>query len=241
MDGIGEGGVCAMKAADVMVRDVISVTPDHSVQDVAHLLLSNRISGVPVLDATGKLVGIVSEGDLMRRAEAGTAHERSWWLRLLMGREGLANEYVREHSRKVSDIMTRNVVTARPATPLPELAGLLERNRIKRVPIVENGKVIGIVSRANLLQALASLRKEIASEKPAADSEVRDKVIARLKAEPWARTALLNVTVQDGTVDLWGIVDSATEKKALRVAAEVTPGVRGVNDHIVIRPIAAES
>jgi CBS-domain-containing membrane protein len=230
-----------MKAADVMVTDVISVTPEHNVQDVAEILLTNRISAVPVINDKGKLVGIVSEGDLMRRAESGTAHERSWWLRLLMGREGLAQEYVREHARRVSDVMTRDVITATRETPLPEVASLLERNRIKRVPIVDGGKVVGIVSRANLLQALASLRKEIAVEKPTADSAVRDKVLERLKAEPWTRSALLNVTVRDGTVDLWGIVDSAAEKRALRVAAEVTPGVRGVNDNVIIRPVAAES
>ncbi len=230
-----------MKAVDVMATDVISVTPEHNVQDVAEILLTNRISAVPVINDKGKLVGIVSEGDLMRRAESGTEHERSWWLRLLMGREGLAQEYVREHARRVSDVMTRDVITATRETPLPEIASLLERNRIKRVPIVDNGKVVGIVSRANLLQALASLRKEIAVEKPTSDSDVRDKVLERLKAEPWTRSALLNVTVRDGTVDLWGIVDSAAEKRALRVAAEVTPGVRGVNDNVIIRPVAAES
>jgi|SRR5690348_2874779 len=230
-----------MKAADVMVTNVISVTPDHSVQEVAETLLTNRISGVPVLDAKGKLVGIVSEGDLMRRAESGTAHERSWWLRLLMGREGLAQDYVRENARRVADVMTHNVVTASPDTPLPEVASLLERNRIKRVPIVENDKVVGIISRANLLQALASLRKEITIEKPATDTEVREKIMERLSAEPWTRSALLNVTVRDGTVDLWGIVDSPTEKRALRIAAEVTPGVRGVNDNVVVRPLTAES
>lgn len=230
-----------MKAVDVMATDVISVTPEHNVQDVAEILLTNRISAVPVINDKGKLVGIVSEGDLMRRAESGTEHERSWWLRLLMGREGLAQEYVREHARRVSDVMTRDVITATRETPLAEIASLLERNRIKRVPIVDNGKVVGIVSRANLLQALASLRKEIAVEKPTSDSDVRDKVLERLKAEPWTRSALLNVTVRDGTVDLWGIVDSAAEKRALRVAAEVTPGVRGVNDNVIIRPVAAES
>jgi osmotically-inducible protein OsmY len=134
--------------------------------------------------------------------------------------------------------MTSPVISASPDTPVSEIAALLERNRIKRVPIMEDGKLAGIVSRANLLQALASLRKQIAIEKPVADAELREKVMARLKAEPWVRTSLVNVTVADGTVDLWGIVDSTAEKQALRVAVEVTPGVRAVNDNVIVRPVA---
>src|SRR5262249_45413577 len=151
----------AMKAADVMVTNVIMVGPDASVQDVARILLSSRISGVPVVGADGKLLGIVSEGDLMHRAEAGTGRKRPWWLAILTGREVLASEFIREHSRKVTDVMTRKVVTAAPDTPLSTIANLLEKNAIKRVPIVENGKVVGIVSRANLLQALACQDKSI--------------------------------------------------------------------------------
>ena len=224
-----------MKAADVMVTNVITVGPEACVEDVAHLLLTNRISGLPVVGAEGKIVGIVSEGDLMRRAEAGTGRRRPWWLAMLTGQEVLAAEYVKEHSRKVTDVMTRNVVTAAPETPLQDIATLLEKNGIKRVPIVKDGKVVGIVSRANLLQALASLRKQIEAGAPN-DGTIRENIVARLKAEPWTRPSLINVIVQDGTVELWGIVDSQTEKKAVRVAAEVTPGVRAVNDNLIIRP-----
>jgi len=227
-----------MRAADIMNSDVITARPDQSVSEVAEILLKNRISGVPVLDAAGDLVGMVSEGDLMRRADVGTERHRSWWLRLLMGREGLAQEFVKEHGRKVDDIMTREVITASPEASLGELADLLERNCIKRVPIVRNRKVLGIVSRANLLQWLASLRKQINVEKPVGDLKLRDTVLSRLKAEPWARTALVNVTVHNGVIDLWGIVDTQNEKKAMRVAAEVTPGVRSVNDGLIVRPIA---
>jgi len=227
-----------MKAADIMNSDVITVRPSQTVQEVAEILLKNRISCVPVLDAAGDLVGMVSEGDLMRRAEVGTERHRSWWLRLLMGREGLAQEFVKEHARKVDDIMTRKVITASPEASLGELADLLERNCIKRVPVVKNSKVVGIVSRANLLQALASLRKQITVEKPVGDLKLRNTVLSRLKAEPWARTSLVNVTVHDGVIDLWGIVDTQDEKKAMRVAAEVTPGVRAVNDGLIVRPIA---
>jgi CBS domain-containing protein len=231
-----------MKAADVMITNVIAVGPDACVQDVARILLDSRISAVPVIAADGKLLGIVSEGDLMRRAEAGTGRRRPWWLAILTGREVLANEYIREHSRQVTDVMTRNVVTATADTPLSTIANLLEKNAIKRVPIVEEGKVIGIVSRANLLQALASPGTRAKGAATGADdSKIRETVLSQLKAEPWTRPSLINVIVQDGAVELWGIVDSASEKKAVRVAAEVTPGVRAVNDNLIIRPAESGS
>ena len=225
-----------MKAADVMVTNVITVGPDACVQDVAHTLLSARISGVPVVGPNGELLGIVSEGDLMRRVEAGTGRPRPWWLALFVGKETLAAEFIREHSRKVTDVMTRRVITAAPDTPLSKIANLLEKNAIKRVPIVEGGKLVGIVSRANLLQALASLTKQVEVATGVNDSQIRDKVLTQLNAEPWTKSLLINVIVQDGTVELWGIVESASEKKAVRVAAEVTPGVRAVNDNLVVRP-----
>jgi CBS domain-containing protein len=227
-----------MKASDIMVADVITVGPDNTVQDVAEILLARRISGLPVIDPHGRLVGLVSEGDLLRRAEAGTEHERSWWLRLLMGRESLAAEYVREHSRKVADVMTRHIIAADPDTPVGAIAALLERNRIKRVPILDDGKVVGIVSRANLLQALAAMGDR-ATAQPVADSQLRQNLMERLNAEPWVRASMINITVTNGQVDLWGIVDSQAEKQALRVAVEVTPGVRAVNDNVIVRPVAA--
>lgn len=223
-----------MKAADVMVANVISVTPDVLVQDVAYILLSNRISAVPVIDDDGRLLGMVSEGDLMRRAEAGTGRHRSWWLAMLTRTEVLAADYVREHARKVTDVMTRNVVTVAPDTPLRDIATLLEKNGIKRVPVVEGGKVVGIVSRANLLQALASTRKQ--ADVDADDSAIRESIVNRLKAESWTSPSLMNVIVRDGTAELWGIVSSQAEKRAVRVAAEATPGVRAVNDNLIVQP-----
>jgi len=233
---IDDEGVTAMNAADVMVSNVITVTPETSVREVADVLLANRISAVPVVGKNGELVGIVSEGDLIRRAETGTERRRSWWLELLTGATPLAAEYVKSHARKVADIMTHRVITAAPDTPLRTIAELLEKNSIKRVPIVKNRKVIGIVSRANLVQALASRWKEREAQ-PAADLTIREEVMARLDAEPWTRFTPFNVIVHDGTVDLWGIVDSETAKQAVRVVAEVTPGVLGVNDNLVVKPI----
>src|SRR6476620_6526898 len=145
-----------MKASDVMVSNVITVGVNASIGEVAAILFNNNISGVPVVGDKGELVGIVSEGDLIRGPEPGTSKRHSWWLELLSNERTLAAEYVKSHSRKVADVMTSDVITAKPDTPLGEIAAMLERNRIKRVPIVEGGKIVGLVSRANILQALAS-------------------------------------------------------------------------------------
>jgi CBS domain-containing protein len=220
-----------------MTTHVISVGPDASVPDVAEILLANRISAVPVVDKSGALLDVVSEGDLMRRAEAGTGRQRSWWLATLTGKDVLAAEFVREHARKAADIMSGRVITAKPDTPLRDIANLLEKNAIKRVPIVSNGKVVGIVSRANLLQALASLNRQIEGGAAPSDAALRESVMARLNAEPWGNSLLINVIVQDAKVELWGVVNSQTEKNAIRVAAEVTPGVNAVNDNLIIRPM----
>ena len=227
-----------MKATDVMVSDVLTVGINASIGEVAALLLNNHISGAPVVGEKGELVGIVSEGDLMRRPETGTSKRHSWWLELLSNKAGLATDYIKSHSRKVADVMTRDVITAKPDTTLGDIAALLERNRIKRVPIVEGGKIVGIVSRANILQALASATKKLPSLASADDAELRKKVSARLAAEPW-RPTMLSVTVQDGTVDLWGLVQSVEEKKAARLAAEVTPGVRAVVDNIIVQRVGS--
>jgi CBS domain-containing protein len=222
-----------MKARDVMVSPVIIVKPSSSVQEVAKIFLERRISAVPVADDQGRLVGIISEGDLLHRAEAGTERRRSWWLSALAGDETLANEFVKAHARSVADLMTRGVISASPDAPLHEIAALLERNGIKRVPIVANGQLVGIVTRANLVQAVASARKLL--DVPISDVTIRQKLLAQLQQEPWAHTALLNVTVTDGVVNLWGLVASEAERKAMRVAAESLPGVRAVNDNLTAR------
>ena len=224
-----------MKARDVMVSPVITVSPHASVKQVAKTFLERHISAVPVVDEKGKLVGIISEGDLLHRAEAGTERQHPWWLRAFIGPDTLAAEYTKAHARKVADAMTRKVVTASPETPLHEVAALLEKNAIKRVPIVENGQLVGLVSRANLIQAVASAAKGL--EIPLSDATIRNKLMAHLKAQPWAHTGLLNITVNDGVVDLWGIIASDTENQAIRVAAETATGVRAVNDHLRTWPV----
>jgi CBS domain-containing protein len=220
-----------MKARDVMVSPVITMKQSCTVREVAETFLKHRISGAPVVDDQGKLVGIVSESDLMHRSEAGTERKRSWWLLALTADEVLAADYIKAHACRVADIMSRNVVTAAPDTPLGEIAALLEKNAVKRVPIIENGQLVGIVSRANLVQAVASTRAGL-SIAPS-DIAIRDKLLAHLKTQPWAHTGLLNITVTDGIVDLWGMTSSDAERKAIRVAAECAPGVHAVNDHLV--------
>jgi CBS domain-containing protein len=224
-----------MKARDVMVSPVITVAENVSVRDVAAKLLQHGISAVPVVNDRSQLVGIVSEGDLMHRSEVGTERRRSWWLAGFVGTETLAADYVRSHALRVNDVMTRNVVTTTPDAPLHEIAALLEKNSIKRVPVVENGELVGIVSRANLVQAVASTRKRL--DLPLSDSAIRDKLLAHLKRQPWAHTGMLNVTVADGVVDLWGATESDAERSAIRVAAESAQGVRAVNDNLVTRRI----
>lgn len=221
-----------MKARDVMLSPVITLKPTATVKEAAKLFLEYRISAAPVVDNQGKIIGIVSEGDLMRRVEAGTERRRSWWLQVFTDDNTLAADFVRSHAHKVADVMTRDVITASPDTSLSEIATLLESSAIKRVPIVINDQLVGIVTRANLIQALASDRKEL--DMPISDASIREKLLACLKQQPWAHTMLLNITVSSGIVDLWGITRSEAERKALRVAAESIPGVRAVNDRLIM-------
>jgi len=220
-----------MNAADVMTSNVISVRADASVGEIAEILLTNRISGVPVVDDAGDLIGIVSEGDLIHRVEVGTERRRSWWLELLSSKQILAHEFIKAHARKAADLMTRHVITVRPDTPLSDLASLLDKHGIKRVPVTENGKLVGIVSRANLVQALFKTRQDTVAEKAVTDSALRDKILAQLKFEPWW-PGDVNIIVRDGAVELWGIVESQVENDAIRVAIEEISGVRSISNHI---------
>ncbi len=223
-----------MKAADVMVTDVITVHMDTPVAKIAEVLLANRISAVPVVNDKGAIVGIVSEGDLIHRVEAGTERHRSWWLELLTGKETLAQEFVKSHARKAADVMTHAVVSVKPDTPLGDIASLLEKHGIKRVPVVNNGKIAGIVSRANLVQALVGLGQAKTSGASVDDATLHSNILAQLRSKSWLDPSTINVVVNSGTVELWGIVDSVAEKNAVRVAVEVTPGVRQVMDKLVI-------
>ena len=229
-----------MKASDVMVSNVITVGPEATVQDVAEIMHANRISAVPVVRSDGELVGIISEADLMRRSETGTARRPSRLRALMNGSELLATEFVKANGHRVADVMTPEVIVATADTSLHDIAAMLEKNGIKRVPIVRNRKLIGIVSRANLVQALATVRKEVRGATATSDSMIREDVMARLGSEPWTKASRLNVIVHDGTVELWGVVRSHAEKRAVRVAVEQTPGVRAVNDNLIVQSINSE-
>jgi CBS-domain-containing membrane protein len=223
-----------MKASDVMVSNVITVRPDTPVSDIAAILLKHRISAVPVLNSDGSLAGIVSEADLLHRVETGTERPHPWWRDFLDEKAALAREFLKSHAVRAADVMTRHVVTAAPDMPLDELTSLLDKHRIKRVPIIRNGRLVGIVSRADLIQALMTSRAGARPAQEVDDSTLRDRVVNELKTKLWASASRINVVVQDGTVELWGGVESNDEKRALRVAAELTPGVRAVADHVAV-------
>jgi CBS-domain-containing membrane protein len=208
-----------MQARDVMVCGVISVGPDIPVQIAANAMVSNCVSALPVIDIYAKLVGIISEGDLIRRVEIGTERHPSGAGETPMPSDSLAREFVRSRAKRVSDVMTREVITAQPETSLREIANMMERHSIKRVPIVENERVVGIVSRANLLQVLARVNDTDWVE---SDRVLHQRFIDSIKDQPWAGRPF-NIIVNDRCADLWGFVYSADEKTAVRVAAEATP------------------
>jgi CBS domain-containing protein len=225
-----------MKAADIMVTNVIAAVPGASVYEVMATMLTHRISGMPVVKPDAELIGIVSEGDLMRRREAGTPHRHSLWFRVLWGPDEEAAEFIKENAYRIEDVMTRDVVTAAPDTDLADVADLLEDRRIKRLPIVQNRKVVGIVTRLDLLRAALMKIREFTAPPAKNDEELRQRIIERLKSEPWAATELINLKVSNGEVEIWGMVNSPIEKKALRVAIESVPGVCAVKDHTTMRP-----
>jgi CBS domain-containing protein len=221
-----------MKAAEVMESHVVSVRPETTVCDVARELIARKISAVPVIE-DGKLVGIVSEGDLIRRVEAGTERHRSWWLELLTTNEKLATDYVKSHARYAGEVMTRDVVTVEEQTPLVEVAKLFEHHNIKRVPVVRGGKVVGIVGRADLLHVLADLHSKSAPVLD--DAGMQAEIVRQLKSEHWFSTAQVEISVRDGGVKIEGLVMSHEQRKAIRVAAENVPGVKSVNDQTTLK------
>ena len=220
-----------MNAADIMVTNVVTVRPDTSVRKVAEILLARRISALPVVDEANSLLGIISEADLIHRAEVGTERPYSWWLEFLTARETLAQDYIKAHARLAADIMTRKVVTVTADTPLREIVSLFEKHGIKRVPVVAKGKLIGIVSRADLVQAL--LRAQQAAQ-PGEEAPLSQDAIARLQSEPWW-PGNVNVVIDNGAVELWGVVESQVQKDAIRVALETIPGVRTISNKIYVQ------
>ncbi|TVR06877.1 MAG: CBS domain-containing protein [Salinarimonadaceae bacterium] len=224
-----------MHARDVMTTEVLTVTPDTPVREVARLLYERRISGAPVVDTAGKVVGMISEGDLMRHAGAigDTVSTRSWWLRMFEPSEDAAADYARTHARVASQVMSNKVISVSPETPLSEIARMLEKNRVKRVPVISDGRLMGIVSRSNLLRGLAASPPDA----PAAadDRTIGEAIGAELRDQPFG--VFMHAIVQDRVVHLWGFIDSESERRAVTLIAENTPGVERVEDHMTNRPI----
>jgi len=221
-----------MRAVDVMTTSVIFATPEMSVRDAAGMLANHSISAMPVTDANGQLIGIISEGDLLHRSELGTGvRRRAWWLQFLASTRELASEYVKEHGRTVEDVMTTEVISVDEDTPLAEVAELLERHRIKRVPVLKGGKVTGVVSRANLVRALASIPLDSAPSSEPGDEMLRDAILAAMAGERWALVRG-QVIVTHGVAHLWGVISSEEERKAICIATKNVPGVKEVVSHL---------
>src|SRR5215213_71187 len=218
-----------LTAADVMTREVVSVEPDTSVRDIAEVLYTRRISGVPVVEHD-RVIGIVSEGDLIGHAAAIGEPRRSWWLSLFTNESLSARDYAKTYGRTARDVMTASVISVEETATLAEIARLVERHRIKRVPVLRDGKLVGIISRGNLLQGLATLKPE--PPKSVDDATIREQLVAELKSQPWAHLYADDIVVEDGVVHLHGTVRTEDERRALRIAAESVPGVRSVEDHL---------
>lgn len=217
-----------MRTKDIMTTSVVSVTPETGVSDVARLLLERHISAVPVIDTDGRLIGMVSEGDFLRRAEDGSHRHGSWWLRLFSGSGENAADYVKTHGRSAADVMTRDVITVTEDTPTGDVAHLLETKRIKRVPVLRDGRVVGIVSRADLLRGLAAQRHAPVATASVEDETIRKQILEEISSSDWAPTYGVSVMVAEGIAQIWGFVDSREQREALRVAAANVPGVKSV-------------
>jgi len=225
-----------MRAKDIMSRDVVTIGPDDSILHAARLMLQNRYSGLPVVDVSGALVGIVTEGDFLRRRETDTVRRRSRWFEFLLGPGHLAEEYTHAAGRIVREVMSPQVQTVSEDTPLDEVVGLMEKRHVKRLPVMRGDKLIGIVTRQNLLRAVAG------SAAPGGPSEtdtaIRDRLLEEIKREPWAPVSIWP-EVTNGRVRLIGTVYDDRQREALRVLAENLPGVKAIEDELVwIEPMS---
>jgi len=229
-----------MNAADVMSRNVVSVGPDAPIGDAISLMLEHHISGLPVVVNDGVLVGVLTEGDLLRRSETRTERHRARWIEFLRGPGRLAEDFVRTHARKVGEIMTEAVVSTTEDAPLSEIVRLMERHHIKRLPVLRGEAIVGIVTRTDLMRALGTLLgKETGAMSASTDDEIRKNVLAALAESSWAPRVGITITVTDGVVTLDGAITEEKERQALRVTAENVPGVKSVHDRIVwVEPLS---
>jgi CBS domain-containing protein len=219
-----------MRAHQIMTRHVITVGPETTILEAANTMLQNHISGLPVVDANGALVGIVSEGDFIRRAEIGTQRKRGRWLNLLLGPGAAASDFVRGQGRKIGEIMTPEPLTVTEETSLEDIVRLMEKNNVKRLPVMRGNRIVGLVSRSNLLQAVAALARDV-PDPTADDDHIRDRIIATIAKNDWMPFGL-NVVVRNGVVHLDGVVTEERSRQAAIVAAETVAGVKEVHDHL---------
>lgn len=219
-----------MKAADIMVKDVVTTGPEASVQELATLMLERRISGLPVVDGGGRLLGIVSEGDLIRRPEIDTDRVKLGWLRLLLSDEARARDFVKSHGRKAREVMTQPAISVATDAPLAEVVRLMARHRIKRLPVVDKGRLVGLVTRTDLLRAVAA--RQAVAPADVKDEELRARIDVMLREEDWAASAVVYVQVEKGVAQLWGTVESQEQREALILAVRGVPGVKDVQPHL---------
>jgi len=221
-----------MKASDIMTLNPVSIRPDSSIMEAIRVMLQRRFSGLPVTNEAGSIVGIVTEGDLLRRAETGTQRKRPRWIEFMIGPGRMASEYAHACGHKVHEVMTTTVQTIPENMPLDQIVKMMEQHRIKRLPVVKGDKLVGIVSRANLLRALASVMRET---KPGStdDASIRQRLLTELGRQTWAPNALIDIVVRNGVVNLWGTILDERQRQGIRVAAENTLGVKSVEDHLV--------
>jgi CBS domain-containing protein len=219
-----------MKAADIMVKDVVTAGPEASVKELAAIMLERRISGMPVVDGGGRLLGIVSEGDLIRRPEIDTDRVKLGWLRLLLSDEARARDFVKSHGRKAREVMTQPAISVAADAPLAEVVRLMERHRIKRLPVVDKGKLVGLVTRTDLLRAVVA--RQAAAPVERSDEDLRQRIVLMLRGEDWASSAVVHVQVENGVAQLWGTVESQDQREALLLAVRGVPGVKDVQPHL---------
>lgn len=222
-----------MQASELMTPHVVTVRDDASVAEAIRLMLDRRISGLPVVDENGALVGIITEGDFLRRVETGTVRHRPRWLEFFADAGKIADEYAHTHGRRVAEVMTHDVVAVPEDAPIGELVELMEAHRIKRLPVMRNGRLLGIVSRANLLHVIAGLAERGAPPETAQDATIRERILGDLAAQAWAPCATVNPVVNNGVVHLHGVIFDERQRQALRVLVENVPGVKSVSDQLI--------
>lgn len=225
-----------LQARDIMTRAVATVAPETSIHDIAKIMVERRISGMPVVDENNRILGIVTEADLVHRIETATERKSSWWLKLFSDPEALAREFSKSHGRTAADIMTRKAVCVQENATLDAIADAFDTHRIKRVPVVRDHELVGIVSRGDIVRALLRMTEHELAKEPnvSVKSQLRQEVLDKIRAQPWLNSGTVNVIVTDRAVELWGSTETEDQKRALRILVEEMPQVGAVEDHVAV-------